>query len=75
EPATAEPATAEPATTTTETVSFDDVWEQEAAQEFGDLGPAESAGGRRRPGADRENRGDRGDRGPRRNPRRSGGAR
>nr|MDQ3574662.1 S1 RNA-binding domain-containing protein [Actinomycetota bacterium] len=75
EPGIAEPPAAKPPVTTAETVSFDDVWEQEAAQEFGDLGPAESVGGRRRPGGDRENRGERGDRGPRRNPRRSGGAR
>ena len=48
-------------------VSFEDTWEDEAAREFGDLGPAEAApaGGSRggRPA---------GDRGPRRNPRRGG---
>ena len=49
-------------------VSFDDVWEQEAAREFGDLGPVESAEGSRRSGAGRGER----ERGPRRNPRRSG---
>ena len=46
--------------------SFEAVWEEEAAKEFGDLGPPAVAGG---PAA--EPRGDR-DRGPRRNPRRSG---
>ncbi len=69
-PASPEAAAPEPAA---DTVSFDDAWEQEAVQEFGDLGPAEAAAGRRRPGGDRPG-GDRagGDRGPRRNPRRGG---
>ncbi|MGQ0521379.1 MAG: polyribonucleotide nucleotidyltransferase, partial [Actinomycetota bacterium] len=56
-----------------ETVSFEEVWESEAAKEFGDLGPAPAAGadpGSGFGGARRE-RGD--DRGPRRNPRRGGG--
>jgi hypothetical protein len=42
-------------------VSFEDTWEEEAKAEFGDLGPADSAG----PGGP-----PRPDRGPRRNPRR-----
>jgi len=56
-----------------EFVSFEETWEDEAAREFGDLGPASAeaassgAGGRGRGGE----RG--GDRGPRRNPRRGGG--
>jgi polyribonucleotide nucleotidyltransferase len=45
-------------------VSFEDTWEQEAAEQFGDLGPAQVGGGDRGfEGGDR-------DRGPRRNPRR-----
>jgi polyribonucleotide nucleotidyltransferase len=81
-PVSAEPPRTAPAapaaarsteTPAADTVSFDDAWEQEAVKEFGDLGPAESTGGRRRPGGDRPG-GDRpgGDRGPRRNPRRGG---
>jgi polyribonucleotide nucleotidyltransferase len=46
-----------------ETVSFEDTFEKELASQFGDLGPAESSGGRGGGG---------GDRGPRRNPRRGG---
>jgi polyribonucleotide nucleotidyltransferase len=42
-------------------VSFEDTWEEEAKAEFGDLGPADSAGSGGAP---------RPDRGPRRNPRR-----
>ena len=64
-----------PAASPTEVVSFDDVWEQEAVQEFGDLGPVESGGGRRRPGGERGDRGDRGGRGSRRIPSRSSGPR
>jgi polyribonucleotide nucleotidyltransferase len=58
--------------TSGEVVSFEETWEEEAAKEFGDLGPAEagSAGGRGRGGE----RGAGGD-GPRRNPRRGGGRR
>ena len=54
-----------------EVVSFEDTWEEEAAKEFGDLGPGEAAGAG---GASRAPGGARGsDRGPRRNPRRGGG--
>jgi polyribonucleotide nucleotidyltransferase len=53
--------------TSEEFVSFEDSFEKELEQEFGDLGPGaavpSAGGGARRPGADR---------GPRRNPRRGG---
>ncbi|HUP69275.1 MAG TPA: polyribonucleotide nucleotidyltransferase [Acidimicrobiales bacterium] len=54
-----------------EVVSFEAAWQQEAASEFGDLGPPASegfGGSRREGGGDSEG----GDRGPRRNPRRGG---
>ena len=68
-PGRPEAAAAEP--TDAEVVSFDAVWEAEAAKEFGDLGPpaSEGFGGSRRAGAGED---DRRDRGPRRNPRRGG---
>jgi len=47
-----------------ETVSFEDTWEEEARDEFGDLGPAEMPSG----GGGGAGRG--AERGPRRNPRR-----
>ena len=57
-----------PAPDTSDVVSFEDSFEAELREEYGDLGPGEAAtaggGGGRRPG---------GDRGPRRNPRRGGG--
>ena len=46
-------------------VSFEDSWEAEAQEAFGDLGPGEMVGSRDRGQSDRG-----GDRGPRRNPRR-----
>jgi polyribonucleotide nucleotidyltransferase len=45
-----------------DSVSFDDVWEEEAVREFGDLGPAATSGSPRRSGGS--------ERGPRRTPRR-----
>jgi polyribonucleotide nucleotidyltransferase len=51
-----------------ETVSFEDTFEKELAGQFGDLGPAESSGGR---GGGRSE-GGRESGGPRRNPRRGG---
>jgi polyribonucleotide nucleotidyltransferase len=66
-PAASEPSSVEGG----EVVSFEDAWEEEAAKEFGDLGPGEAAGAggpSRGPGGARG-----GDRGPRRNPRRGGG--
>ncbi len=59
------------ATAASEVVSFEEVWESEAAETFGDLGPAEA--GAPSGGAGRGGRGDGAgddDRGPRRNPRR-----
>ena len=59
EPAGGPPAERQPS----DTVSFEDAWEREAAQEFGDLGLPTATGPGRRPERDR---------GPRRNPRRGG---
>jgi polyribonucleotide nucleotidyltransferase len=52
---------ADSAPSSSATVSFEDTWQDEAAKEFGDLGPADASGGAA---------GER--RGPRRNPRRGG---
>jgi polyribonucleotide nucleotidyltransferase len=51
----------------TESVSFEDAFDAELREEFGDLGPAVATGGDR---GDRGERGDRNDRGGRRRPRR-----
>ncbi len=64
------PSEAPAATAPADVASFEAVWEREAAEEFGDLGPAPA--GSPRSGGSGGDAGAEGRRGPRRNPRRGG---